>query len=341
MKLFHTAYRSEILRSVILAAACAVGLSATVPAGEVTWVGLMAAGNQSMDQNRFTAAAESFRSAAVLARSSGDTFRTAISMDHLGVAYDALGRDQQAETAIRQAIRALESFPGDGDSYLTRSCLDLARIYLKRGRPADARIFAERAVTALTGQKSADLKDTASALTVLASVDTGQHKMKHAETRDRQAMAMLDQAGLSQSEEWISAANGLGILLIRTGRPAEGEQYLRDALSRNEATLRTGSDQLILALLLGNLGTVDYKLRRFDESEKYLRRALETYERELGPTHPDTARILLQCARLYRATNRKAEARVCERRAKECLTVVAGPALPATIDASDLRARRR
>jgi len=329
-----------ILRSVTIAAACAVCLGSASFADEVSWRALIETGNRFMDENRYAAATETFRSAAAQAQA-GHSPQMGISLDHLGNAYEALGRDQEAERCFQQAIAALESVGEEGYPYLIRAWTDLAGHHIKFTRYASARNLAERALAALTRQASQDPKATALALTLLASIDSSQHKTKDAEVRCRQAMAVLDRAGWSQSREWSAAANNLGTLLLGSGRPAEGEHYLREALSRSEETVRTPEDKLVLGLLLANLATVDSRLRRFDEADRYLRRALEIFEGELGLTHPTTGTTLMQYAGLCRATNRKAEAKDYERRAKECLTATGYSALANTIDVNELRARGR
>jgi tetratricopeptide (TPR) repeat protein len=328
------------LRNLTIAAACAVGLSSPICADDASWKALLETGNRFMDENRYAAAAAAFRSAVAQAQA-GHSPQMGISLDRVGNALEALDRDQEAETSFRQAIAALESNSGEGDPFLIRAWTDLAGHYMKLRRYESARNLAERAVAALTRQAPQDPKATALALTLLASIDGSQHKTNDAEARWRQAMAILDRAGWSQSREWAGAANNLGVLLFGTGRPAEGERYIREALSCSENTVRTGEDKLVLARLLTNLANLDFRLRRFDEANRYLRRALEIFESGLGPTHPLTGGTLSQYAGLCRATKRKAEAKEYERRAKECLTAAGYAALANTVDVSELRAQGR
>jgi tetratricopeptide (TPR) repeat protein len=330
-----------MLRRATIAMACAVGFSSTMLAGEASWQALIDTGNRLMDENRYTAAAEAFRSAAAQAQATADAARTGISLDHLGLAYDGLGRDQEAETAFRQAIAVLEANGSESYPFLIRTWTDFGDLYLKLRRYDRAHNFAERALAALTRQPSEDIRETAHVLTLLATIDSRQHKTNDAEARFRQAMAMLGRAGRSQSHEWITAANNLGILLLGTGRPEEGGRYLREALSRSEIVSGTGVDGLLLAQLLANFANLDFTLRRFDEAERYLGRAVEIFESELGPTHPTTGDTLMQYSALCRGTKGKAEAKEYERRATKCLTATSNAVLANTIDVSELRTRQR
>jgi tetratricopeptide (TPR) repeat protein len=330
-----------MLRRVTIAAACAVGFSSTIFADEASWQALIDTGNRLMDENRYAGAAEAFRSAAAQAQASADGVRTGISLDHLGLAYDGLGRDLEAETSYRQAIAALEASGREGYPFLTRTWTDLGDLYLKLRRYDRAHNLAERALAALTRQPSEDIRGSAHVLTLLATIDSRQHKTNDAEARYRQAMPMLDRAGRSQSQEWIIATNNLGILLHGTGRLEEGGRYLREALSRSETMLGKGVDRLLQGQLLANVANLDFTLRRFEEAGRNLGRAVEIFESELGPTHPTTGDILMQYSALCRATKRKAEAKEYERRAKKCLTATGNAVLANTIDAIELRTRQR
>jgi len=332
-----------ISRNATIAAACAVVLSSNIFAGEVyaSWQALIETGNRFMDENRYAAAAEVFRSAAADPEVSGRSLQMGISLDHLGNANEAMNRDQEAEKCYRQAVTALESVEAEGYPYVIRAWADLAGHYIKFRRYDLARPPAERALAVLTSHSSEDAEGTALVLTLLASIDSNQHKMQDAEDRCRHAMAILDRAGSGQSREWSSAANNLGVLLLAARRPVEGEHFLREALSRSENTVRTPEDQLVLGRLLTNLGNLDFRLRRFDEADRYFRRSLEIFESELGPTHPLTGDTLLQYAVLCRATKRKAEAKDYARRAMKCLQPASYASLANTVDVSELRAGRR
>ena len=69
---------------------------------------------------------------------------------------------------------------------------------------------------------------------------------------------------------------------------------------------------------------------RYAEAEPMYRRALEIYELQLGPTHPDTARSLNNLAALYDTQGKFADAEPLYRRALEINERVLGADHPHT-----------
>jgi len=78
----------------------------------------------------------------------------------------------------------------------------------------------------------------------------------------------------------------------------------------------------LLANSLNNLGHVRFRLKWFKAAEAPLKDALAMWESLYGPAHSEVATTLGNLAQLYRATKRKAEARVLEDRAKEIADIV-------------------
>lgn len=292
---------------------------------------LIDAGNRSMSENRYRDAVESFRSAAALLSVRSDPVDLGISLDQLGMAYAMLGRHRDAERAYLQAISALETVDGEPPPALIATWIDFAGLLLKLKRYERARDYAERALEA-----SHTVKAKAVTLALLATIDSTQRKNAEAQARCRQALTILDNAGLGKSYEWITAANNLALLLITAGKLDEGGQYLENALSRGEEVLRTGVERLILGQVLANLAQLDFKRRRFDEAEKNYRRALDVFDGTLGPHERLRGDILMQYAALCRATNRKAEAKNYEMKARKSLDG-ADPGGNRTVDLEDFR----
>jgi hypothetical protein len=98
----------------------------------------------------------------------------------------------------------------------------------------------------------------------------------------------------------------LAALLRDTGRHAEAEPLLREALATTERAL--GRDHPMVAVRLSNLAGVLRDTGRFAEAEPLMREAVAAGERALGRDHPDVAVGLNNLARLLHATDRFAEA---------------------------------
>ena len=329
------------LRTLILAITFTACLCSTMVGNEASWPAMIQAGDQFMNQSRFTQAAEAFRSATVQARASGGPGQIAVSLDRLSSADVMLGRKQDAEMSLREAIRCLESTERAPHPFLISLWADLGGLYLDMRQYERARNVVERAEKALSHQPAPHPTEAALVLSLLAAIDNSQHKTDDAEARWKQAITVLDGAGLGQSSGWISVANNLGTLLFVAGRREEGGRYLREALSRGEAALRSPAEKLVLGRVLTNLAELNFGLQRFEEAEGFLVRALEIFEIHLGPTHFVTGDALMQYAALCRATNRKAAAKNYERRAQKCVIASPNGSQAFTIDVSELRERRR
>lgn len=94
------------LKSVRTGIVCVAGLALTAMATEPGARALTADGDRLMNENGLADAVHAYRSAIRLSTSSGDLIQTGIALDHLGIAYNLLGDDQNAETSFTRAINA-------------------------------------------------------------------------------------------------------------------------------------------------------------------------------------------------------------------------------------------
>ena len=93
---------------------------------------------------------------------------------------------------------------------------------------------------------------------------------------------------------------------------AEAEKLLLAALKEAEKL----DEQDALATSLNNLGALYNTQGKYAEAEPLLKRSLATWEKAVGPEHPDVAMGLQNYAELLRKTNREAEAKKMESRAE-------------------------
>jgi hypothetical protein len=94
------------------------------------------------------------------------------------------------------------------------------------------------------------------------------------------------------------------------------------------------------ALLLANVGTLQFLVHGPAEAEPFFAKALVTAESGLG-RDPLFGQILLSYADLLERTNRKAEAKECRRRAKAILEAAsAADSTKYTVDLGDLLRRQ-
>ncbi len=113
-----------------------------------------------------------------------------------------------------------------------------------------------------------------------------------------------------------------GRALLDAGRPDEAEAVLRQVLEA-----RAEGDELasILADARGVLGIAVARQGRFEESVELLRAALATREAQLGPDHPDVARMLGNLGSSLTQLGELDEAKAVLTRAIDVYTQAAGP----------------
>jgi hypothetical protein len=70
-------------------------------------------------------------------------------------------------------------------------------------------------------------------------------------------------------------------------------------------------------MTLSNLAVLYTSLGHYNDAEALYQRALALFEPALGPTHPHVRTCLRNYARLLRDTQRRAEARTLEARARQ------------------------
>jgi hypothetical protein len=129
----------------------------------------------------------------------------------------------------------------------------------------------------------------------------------------RKAWAILQLQRDSNELPLARLAHRIGVIYETTGRKAEAKPYFATAQTIWEKSLRNGTARLEAMVILANL----YARAGQAPSEKQLlQQALVLAEQELGPSHPQTAEVLLLYAKSLRQAKQKKEAASLEKRAK-------------------------
>jgi tetratricopeptide (TPR) repeat protein len=311
-------------------------------AAEPAWREPLQNGDRLMNSGQLAEGIEAFNRSAAAARASGDAAIVGASLERIGVAYAILGRPIAAEASFRRAISVLETCPIACAGALAVAYLDLGAACADRGQYRRARELLTQALAVLGASPENQIAIAAVEMK-LATIDNREHRVAEAEREMRNALATLEQAAGRSSVQWICAANNLAVFLWDHGRPREAEPYLREAIARGQTAPLGGLDRVIVAKALLNGFEREFGLRRFDEAESHIARALGILDQTLGADHPLTGRCLVRYAALYRATKRKAEAKVLEARVRSVLRSAAAASVfgASTIDVRDLMAERQ
>jgi tetratricopeptide (TPR) repeat protein len=216
--------------------------------------------------------------------------------------------------------------------------------------------------------------DAARALWNLATLYRALGRLGEAESRARQAAAMVEGADrvtprlilasiyveqhrYADAEEILSGAeegaddalrvaiyDNYAAIALPTGQYARAEKYSRKAIEAAQRSL--APQHPAVAAAWNNLG----QARRFQgdylEAEHAYREAMERWERVVGPGHPSVARVMLNLGALYHERGREAGAETLYRNAAAIFETAFGTdhflALIARNELADvLRAQRR
>jgi tetratricopeptide (TPR) repeat protein len=99
------------------------------------------------------------------------------------------------------------------------------------------------------------------------------------------ALAIAEDAGLTEGRQYGQLLNGLGVTYNLKGEPDGARAYLERALAFRER--KFGPESLAVSDVLENLGSLCTQTKDYGAAEKYFLRSLALREKYLGPEHPD------------------------------------------------------
>jgi tetratricopeptide (TPR) repeat protein len=242
---------------------------------------------------------------------------------------------RRAERYCKEGLDLTEARLGPDHLELAGWLHNLATAYIEQGRYGKAEALCRRALAikrAATGAKE----------TFLGSTLHHMGYIRFAQGRYDEAEAYFEQA-LELSREPARRANALNSLsgvLYRRGRDAEALRLGEEALALTEEALGPNHWRLAPALL--DLATGYLERGQRQQAQAYVTRGRQIAEAQLGPTHPITGLAIQLQARLWKKTDRKAEAKELERQAKAIFEADQQQrrAFDGLVDISDFRPRR-
>lgn len=233
----------------------------------------------------------------------------AASLNNLGTFLAGLGRQEEAEQLLKQALALQEKVEGAASKSAVNSMNNLAMLYFRMGRLDEAQILATRART--RADESGSQYDYEAALKAEGLILQELGHFNEAEA----ALTKAYEVNLKRfGPEHLYTANSFGLLgncLVKQKRYEEALQYLRRALAIWENTGRTANSQLGEILLA--IGDAETGAGRLDKAEASYTRALGI--RENVDTGLEVAEVLDRLAMLKLSANDVPHARQFARRA--------------------------
>jgi tetratricopeptide (TPR) repeat protein len=230
--------------------------------------------------------------------------------DLLGSVYQDQRRYIQSERAYRRSIAEWER--SQGQAGLGRTLHNLASLLWETGKLREAERTLRRSYDLRL--KSADRQDPLVATTLVNLALLHFKLQRWAEAQDEFELALQVMDGLRPAPNEIPVASHyLAIIYRRAGREREAAALFQKALSILEPRLAEG--QLTLDQLAG-LALTYYHTGQHEKAETLFKKSVAAAEKHFGPDHAMTARFLSPYVVFLSQTNRKAEARELETRAK-------------------------
>ena len=225
---------------------------------------------------------------AMLTRRGGDARLSARLAAGLGALYARAGRYQEAEVAVREAVRLRDAGGAAEDAgELAAALTALGDVLRHEGRYAEAEASLARAVGLQVATLGAEHPAVATARNNLGNALSWQGKVDAALQQHELAAAIRARALGPEHPDVASSRTNLAVALLLQGRYAEAEAQLQRALAIRERAQGAGHPDL--ADPITDLGNVYFAQRRFAAAVVQYRRALAIDEAALGPEHPGTA----------------------------------------------------
>jgi len=287
------------------------------------------------DQAHFEAALAYRQKATDFIEKQADPCGWASAQGEVAYLLDDLGRHQEAEPLMREALRLIEQHLPPTHPDIATALNNVATLLWSANRLKEAEPLMRRALKIDDASSSPDHPNVAVKLNNLATLLWSANRLKEAEPLLRRALK-IDEACYGPDHPTVAIRlNTLATLHQAAQRLKEAEPLMRRALRIDEACY--GPNHPKVAIDLTNLATLLKATRRPMEAELMMRRALQIDEASYGPDHPHVATDLSNLALLLQATRRPMEAEPLMRRALQIDEARYGPDHPeVAIDLNNL-----
>jgi tetratricopeptide (TPR) repeat protein len=225
----------------------------------------------------------------------------------LGRAYRSLGKYRQAEAHLAAALAFYR--PRPEDQKLVRDALfDLAACLQERGdldaaRPLlDEARSIQRQLPRAEAEPDTEILDRVSVSRKRGRWHLGKEEYREARVLFQQALADLEELERIHGEDHPQTAEVLVELSMASEDPAETQSLLRRALAKQHA------DELTTAEILGSLAGLLADTEDPAEAESFGKRALEIFQRRLGPRHDRVGTTMSVLAMALQKLGKSAEA---------------------------------
>jgi tetratricopeptide (TPR) repeat protein len=212
--------------------------------------------------------------------------RIAASHNNLGEIYRVLGKYEEAEQHLEQALVVAKRVFGPDHPNVASSLNCIGVLYKHLERYAESEQCHKKAIVIREKALGPENPDFAIDLNNLATSYYFQGKYAESEATHKRALLIREKILGPEHSDTGQSLHNLAALLNIQGRCTEAEPLSKRAIEIYEKTL--GPDHPELAMSINELALNYTTQGKYSEAESLLKRALTIFERALGPEHPET-----------------------------------------------------
>ncbi len=244
----------------------------------------------------------------------GDDHEDTVQLIHAtGTLYRHLGRFDEAEKYLEEAINRYTVLGGEDDPRTLRSRCSLTLVLAEQGHFEQAETDSRGVLAARERVFGEDHPETLETVDALGRILHLQGHTDDAEQHYRRALEGRRLALGDHDPETLRSLNNVARILRELGRFPDAEAYFREA--KNVLREQFGDNHPQTLYAVNNVGRALREQGRLEEAERMYREAMEGFEQVLGPMHPDTLTTINNMGRVLRALGRMDEAEAHYRRA--------------------------
>ncbi|MBX9689790.1 MAG: tetratricopeptide repeat protein [Candidatus Obscuribacterales bacterium] len=231
----------------------------------------------------------------------------------LGDSYMSQNRYVEAETNYKRAVGILEKFFGPKDIEVAQGLFKLAELFAKQNKHVEAESYIWRTLEIQQKGLGADHIDVATTLELLADLKSKQSNPEQAEMFFKSALAIKEKLYGAESLKLVSLLEKAADIYGRLDKSEESVPYYVRMVKIKQ---KHGEKQpLEAAKLLDKLGKHYEKKGELESACAQFELALEIYEANYSPEHPEILPTLERCAAILRKLEKLNEAENLEARA--------------------------
>lgn len=218
----------------------------------------------------------------------------------IGQTYLNLGLYQEAAPHLERSVEIERSFRPDRAVELAESLHLLGALRVNQGNFEDAERLLREAIKLRRRALGPDNVLVGASLNELGKLAMDRSRLDEAKTALDEALRIYEAAYGHDAKETASILNTLAAHAAKSGRYEEAEKLFRECLAVTGESL----DDPDALVMMSNLGHIYMKLGKLDQAEEQFLRALEGYDRVLGPEHDKTLSVRCALASLYELQKR-------------------------------------